>query len=58
MPATLTLSRQRQENCCNFEDNLSYTVSSRPAWATVKPGLKAIERFYVILYFIYSSSVD
>jgi hypothetical protein len=32
--------RLRQKDCHAFESNLGYVVSSRPAWARVRPCLK------------------
>jgi hypothetical protein len=42
MDHTHNLSSQelRQEDCHKFEATLGYTVSSRPAWATVSDCLK------------------
>lgn len=40
MFVTLALRRQRQETCCNSGDSVAYRVSSWPAWATVRAGLR------------------
>lgn len=36
----VTLALQRQETCCNSGDSVTYRVSSWPAWATVRAGLR------------------
>lgn len=51
----LAFRRQRQEDCCNFEDSLSYTVSSRPAGAMLVS--KALKGSMRVLY-LYTNSID
>lgn len=45
MPAALALERLREEDF-KFEGSLGYIVSSRSAWATVRPCLKSSKTRY------------